>query len=189
VRAVVISAGAAELRLADVTAACADARRDCATLWRQRLDTALAATKPQLAELVDEVRRILDPAGHRYRIVLQSYPAPLTDRGRTGACPGRTRDAAWLRDHAVRQTALMYRRLAVGTSVHVLDLAPALTGRELCTAGSWVDRATLLPNAAGQAALGGCLAEYLAREDPVAECARGGDGRLHPRPVYELPAP
>jgi lysophospholipase L1-like esterase len=144
-----------------------------------------------------------------YAFVLASYAAPVTEHmlGVPAArgCPYSRPDAAWARTVAFPALSAALGQVAAEAGVRFLDLARATEGREACSrptvAQEWQRRLTVdphalvhggldaiglhlaqesfHPNAAGHAALGGCLAEFLAGPAPRAACAVGPDGVLH----------
>lgn len=162
VGAVVIAVGANDgPSFVDVVVRCAQAwvqrwappcSADLAEQWPQRV----AAMVPDVAGAVADVRTAMRGAGYPdggYDLVLQSYPAPLTERlapelQDLSGCPFRTEDLVWLRTVAVPQLAAALRGVAEGAGIRFLDLARAAQGHEACTSPAdpsmeWITRLSL----------------------------------------------
>lgn len=221
VEAVVVAIGANDdPHFADTMLRCVEAwaRRSgpsCSSVlapqWPQRLD----AMAPKVAAALVDVRSAMDAAGYTdgdYDLVLQSYPAPLTEdivprlRDLSG-CPFRTEDLAWIRTEAVPQLAAALRGVAQRSGARYLDLNQAAHGHEACSSPGapgreWINRLrvdfellrreetshralaeSFHPNAAGHARIAGCLQEFLLGGQREARCLIDEDGALHPRPI------
>jgi lysophospholipase L1-like esterase len=142
-----------------------------------------------------------------YHLVVQSYATPISPdtleslRNLNG-CPFRTEDLRWVQDTAVPMITDGVRRAAREADTRFLDLSRAGIGHEACShddaSQEWFsrlsvrwsdlqdeDRAThalqesFHPNAAGHAAFGRCLGEFLTTNDRAAACLPGGDGEVH----------
>lgn len=216
VGAVVMAVGANdEPDFADVVLRCAQAwvarwSRSCsaelAPQWPQRI----AAMVPEVTRAVTDVRAAMRGAGYRdadYDLVLQSYPAPLTERlapalQDLSGCPFRTEDLRWLRTSAVPQLSAALREVATRTGVRFLDLTRAVEGHEACTSPAdprdeWVTRLSLdfarlqddetglravqesfHLNATGHARIASCLSEFLQMAARESSCRPSTDGLL-----------
>jgi lysophospholipase L1-like esterase len=208
VGAVVIAVGANdEPSFVDVVLRCTQAwvqrwalpcSAELAEQWPQRV----AAMVPGVAAAVADVRTAMRDAGYSdesYSLILQSYPAPLTERLAPelqdfSGCPFRTEDLVWLRTVAVPQLAAALRGVADRAGVRFLDLAHAAEGHEACTsptdpANEWITRLSLdfarlreddtglravqesfHPNAAGHEQIAGCLSKFLLSGEKEATC-------------------
>lgn len=215
---VVIAVGANDgPSFADVVVRCAQAwvmrgalpcSADLAAQWPQRVDAMI----PDVAAAVADVRTAMRGAGYpdgSYDLVLQSYPAPLTERlapelQNLSGCPFRTEDLIWMRTVAVPQVAAALHGVAERAGVRFLDLAHAAQGHEACTSPAdprkeWITRLSLdfarlredstglravqesfHANATGHEQIAGCLSEFLRTDIGEATCQAGADGRLHP---------
>jgi lysophospholipase L1-like esterase len=218
VGAVVIAVGANDgPSFADVVVRCAQAwmqrsgppcSAELARQWPQRV----SAMVPGVAAAVADVRTAMRGAGYRddeYHLVLQSYPAPLSERlapelQDLSGCPFRTEDLVWLRTTAVPQLSDALRGVAERARARFIDLARAAEGHEACTSPGdptqeWITRLSLdfarlraedtelravqesfHPNAAGHERIAGCLSEFLRSTLRMAACQPGPDGLLHP---------
>ena len=216
VGAVVIAVGANDgPSFVDVVVRCAQAwvqrwappcSADLAEQWPQRV----AAMAPDVAAAVADVRTAMRAAGYpdgSYDLVLQSYPAPLTERlapelQDLSGCPFRTEDLVWLRTVAVPQLAAALRGVADRAGARFLDLTRAAEGHEACTSpadpgNEWITRLSLdfarlrddgtglravqesfHPNAAGHKRIADCLSRFLLSSENEAAC-RPGDNFLY----------
>lgn len=223
VGAVVIAVGANDgPAFADVVMRCAQAwvkrwappcSADLAPQWPSRV----AAMAPEVSAAVSDVRTSMRGAGYRdgdYDLVLQSYPAPLTERlapelQDLSGCPFRTQDLRWLRTIAVPQLSAALREVAARTGIKFLDLTGAAEGHEACTSpadpgNEWITRLSLdfarlrnddtglqavqesfHPNALGHQRIAGCLSEFLQMDVRESSCQPNQDGQLH---TVRLPA-
>ncbi|MGH4023870.1 MAG: GDSL-type esterase/lipase family protein [Pseudonocardiaceae bacterium] len=223
VGAVVIAVGANDgPSFADVVMRCAQAwvkrwappcSADLAVQWPARV----AAMVPDVTAAVVDVRTAMRGAGYRdgaYDLVLQSYPAPLTERlapelQDLSGCPFRTQDLIWLRTVAVPQLSGALRGVADRTGARFLDLTRAAEGHEACTSpadpgNEWVTRLSLdfarlrnddtglqavqesfHPNALGHDRIAGCLSEFLQTDERESACQPNPVGRLQ---TVRLPA-
>lgn len=217
VSAVVMAVGANDgPSFADVVLRCAQAwvkkgALPCsvglAAQWQQRVE----AMVPSVATAVADVRTAMRGAGYPdngYDLVLQSYPAPLTERlapelQDLSGCPFRTEDLRWLRTVAVPQVSAALHDVAERAGVRFIDLTHAAEGHEACTSSAdpgkeWITRLSLdfarlreddtglravqesfHANAAGHDHIAGCLSEFLRTPVRAASCREGTDGRLH----------
>lgn len=216
--AVVIAIGANDgPSFADVVLRCAQAwvqrwgppcSAELARLWPQRLRDMV----PDVTVAVADVRTAMRGAGYRddeYDLVLQSYPAPLSERlapelQDLSGCPFRTEDLVWLRTVAVPQLSAALRGVADQAGTRFLDLAHAVAGHEACTSPTdptkeWITRLSLdfdrlgaddtglravqesfHPNAAGHAHIAGCLSAFLRSALREASCRPGPGGVPYP---------
>lgn len=144
-----------------------------------------------------------------YQLVLQSYAAPIGPNASgnllsLAGCPFRPVDLRWVRTTAVHALDNGLRQAANAAGTRFLDLAGAGVGHEACSGGNnpsseWFTRLTVAwqditndqrvghalqqsfhPNAAGAAAFGNCLGEFLTTTDRAAACLAGANGVLHP---------
>lgn len=145
-----------------------------------------------------------------YDLVVHSYAAPLSERlapelQDLSGCPFRTGDLRWLRTEAVPALSAALRGAAARAGARFVDLSRAAEGHEACTwprdpGREWISRLTLdfellqedttalravqesfHPNAAGHAAIAGCLSEFLRSPRPEAQCLTDRDGELRPK--------
>lgn len=222
VDAVVIAVGANDgPSFADVVLRCAQAwvvrwappcSAELASQWPQRI----AAMVPDVAAAVADVRIAMRGAGYSdgdYDLVLQSYPAPLTEQlapelQDLSGCPFRTQDLVWLRTTAVPQLSAALRGVAERAGARFIDLARAVEGHEACTSPvdpsqEWITRLSLdfarlrdddtglravqesfHPNALGHKRIAGCVSEFLRTDVREATCRVGQDNQLHPVTTY-----
>lgn len=182
---------------------CAEATKDD---WPRRVD---AMVPKVLAAIEDirEVMHEAGYQPTDYQLVLQSYAAPigpdaLASLRNLNGCPFREDDLRWVRETAVPLMTEGVRRVARESGVRFLDLSRAAVGREACSrddpAEEWFSRLSVRwadlrdearsthalqesfhPNAAGHAAFGRCLGEFLATTDRAAACLPGATGDLH----------
>lgn len=146
-----------------------------------------------------------------YQLVLQSYATPVAtdvvpNLQNLNGCPFRTDDLRWISTTAITTLSAGLKQAAVQSGARFLDLAQAGAHHEACSGGAnpaseWFTRLTLHlddlgqadraqhalqesfhPNAAGHAAIAGCLTEFLATREGDAACLAGPDGKLHARP-------
>ncbi|GAA3569699.1 GDSL-type esterase/lipase family protein [Amycolatopsis ultiminotia] len=146
-----------------------------------------------------------------YQLVLQSYATPVgpgipADLQSLNGCPFRTDDLKWISTTGIATLSAGIRQAAVQSGARFLDLARAGEQHEACSGGAdqaaeWFTRLTLHltdltqvdraqhavqesfhPNAAGHAAIAGCLSEFFATRDGSASCRGGQDGNLHAIP-------
>lgn len=216
VGAVVMAVGANdEPAFADVVLRCAQAwvarwSRSCSAELGPQWPRRIAAMVPDVTQAVTDVRVAMRGAGYRdgdYQLVLQSYPAVLTERLAPGlqdlsGCPFRTEDLSWLRTTAVPQLSAALREVATRTGVRFLDLTRAVEGHEACTSPAdprqeWVTRLSLdfarlrddetglravqesfHLNATGHAQVASCLSEFLQGDVRESACQPSSYGQL-----------
>lgn len=149
-----------------------------------------------------------------YSLIVQSYASPVGPdvrpelQGLSG-CPFLTDDLAWIRDTGVPQLSAGLRDVARRADARFLDLSRAGFGHEACTGnprtadGEWFTRLTVdweglkderraphalqesfHANAAGHAALGGCLNEFMAGDEATAVCLPDERGNLRAVPEH-----
>lgn len=213
---VVIAVGANDgPSFADVVMRCAQAwvkrwappcSADLATQWPRRV----AAMVPDVTAAVADVRTAMRGAGYRdrdYDLVLQSYPAPLTERlapelQDLSGCPFRTPDLVWLRTSAAPQLSAALRGVAARAGARFLDLTRAAEGHEACTSpgdpgNEWITRLSLdfarlrnddtglqavqesfHPNARGHERIAECLSQFLRTAERESSCRPNPSGRL-----------
>ncbi|QCX76905.1 Chitodextrinase precursor [Streptomyces sp. YIM 121038] len=119
----------------------------CAKKAGEQIRRDLERVRKNVVRSVDAIRATMSKAGQppgSYRLVLQSYPAPLpasadmkygeenNDRYNKGGCPFYDADADWTRDYAITAISTMLRGAADESGVSFLDLRDALAGHELC---------------------------------------------------------
>ncbi len=175
--------------------------------WQRRID----AMVPKVVKVLQDIRKVMSSAGYSdtdYRLVLQSYAAPVTPNIVSGlqdlsGCPFRTEDLQWITGTAVPALTVGLWKAATEANTRFLDLSKAGQGREACSrdnpdeewfrrlAVEWTDlraqeRAThalqesFHPNATGYAEFGRCFGEFI--NIPVIRegaCLVGRDGNLH----------
>ncbi|RJQ87717.1 GDSL-type esterase/lipase family protein [Amycolatopsis panacis] len=146
-----------------------------------------------------------------YQLVLQSYAAPVgpgipADLQSLNGCPFRTDDLDWIAGPGISTLSTGLRQVATQSGARFLDLAQAGKQHEACSGGAdqakeWFTRLTLHlddlthldrathalqesfhPNAAGHAAIAGCLSEFLATRDAAAACVDGPGDTLNAKP-------
>jgi lysophospholipase L1-like esterase len=222
VRLVVLTVGINDLGYGELAKSCVLAylhlAPPCRQVWAPRIAAKLPAVQAGVARDVADIRTVLRDAGYAdgdYSFVLQSYASPMTGDIRYGltrvlhGCPLRDEDGEWARNQLVPQLGAMYARVAAAQGVRLLDLAPALRGREACARGitsgqEWANGISLQlgralranwpkygvsvvasahPNAAGQAQFARCLTAFAATTARAARCVRGPDGNLTPVPT------
>ncbi|GEL21367.1 hypothetical protein PSU4_03210 [Pseudonocardia sulfidoxydans NBRC 16205] len=177
-----------------------------AATWPARL----AATVPKVEATVADIRSAMRDAGYAddgYVLVLLSYASPVTERmGRfhsTRGCPYHRADAGWARTVALPELSAALAGVAARAGARFLDLSRATEGREACSrddpSAEWQRRLTVAPealrhggpgmamvqesfhpNAAGHAAIGGCLRQFVRSGAPSAACLPTADGPLQP---------
>ncbi|MGH4012463.1 MAG: hypothetical protein ACRDSL_00695 [Pseudonocardiaceae bacterium] len=129
----------------------------------------IAAMVPDVAAAVADVRTAMRGAGYPdgdYELVLQSYPAPLTERlapelQDLSGCPFRTEDLAareWI------------TRLSV-------DFARLRDNDD--DTGLWAVQESFHPNATGHEQIAGCVSEFLQMYAQASSCQPNTDGLLH----------
>ncbi|MGH3382577.1 MAG: GDSL-type esterase/lipase family protein [Actinoallomurus sp.] len=150
VKLVVLSIGGNDLGFSDVIEDCVKgflAYRHCHATEQPLIKTRLTQTAPKIEKAVDEIRAVMNAAGHptgSYRFVLQSYPSPIprgaenaypeTYAGRAGqgGCPVYNDDSTWARDTLVSEISLMLHQVASRRGLDFLDLRNLFQGREVC---------------------------------------------------------
>jgi hypothetical protein len=146
-----------------------------------------------------------------YQLVLQSYATPvgpnvIAPLRNLSGCPLRVDDLQWVQNQAVPVLTSGLRAAARQTGARFLDLSAAGVGHEACSgtdekrewfrrlAVQWQDlqsderashalQESFHPNAAGHAAVGRCLREFLGGTQQAAACRAGKDGNLHAAPA------
>ncbi|RJQ75146.1 hypothetical protein D5S17_21420 [Pseudonocardiaceae bacterium YIM PH 21723] len=158
VRLITVSMGGNDLGFSDVVASCASnylnpvPSEHCNTKQWAALQQGLATTRPKvtatLGKVIDTMTRLGYDRDH-YRLVLQSYPAPMPagpgfrEKGETyqrysrDGCPFYNDDATWAHDTVIPAIADMLHTAAQSVGADFLDLRDAFAGHELCatTAG------------------------------------------------------
>lgn len=146
VKLVVLSIGGNDLGFSDIIQSCYlrwQVRLTCTGAQEPKFLAGLAATRPKVTAALDSIRRSMSAAGYQtgdYRLVLQSYPSPLThpsqSRAWTGSlsqgCPFMSSDTAWVRNEVVPAIAAMLRSAAENAGAEFLDLQNAFQGHEVC---------------------------------------------------------
>lgn len=221
---VVIAVGANDgPSFADVVLRCAQAwvqrwAPPCSAGLAAQWPLRVAAMVPGVTAAVADVRTAMRGAGYRdrdYQLVLQSYPAPLTERlapqlQDLSGCPFRTQDLSWLRTSAAPQLSAALRGVADRAGARFLDLTRAAEGHEACTSpgdpgNEWITRLSLdfarlrnddtglqavqesfHPNALGHERIAECLSEFLRTDEQESSCRPNPSGRLQ---TVRLPAP
>ncbi len=117
----------------------------CAQAQQRNVDGRLPAALEGVRGVLADVRSVLDAHGDAgARIILQSYPKPVTDsaanryrqtgwnRTFTGGCPFWDVDLDWATGTLVPSITEGLRSVAADTGVEFLDLTDALRGHEPC---------------------------------------------------------
>ncbi|MFC0601063.1 glycosyl hydrolase family 18 protein [Streptomyces palmae] len=148
---IALSIGGNDLAFSSIVKGCAGAFITDAGICGKEAGPAMQRRLGQVRENVirsiDAIRATMTAAGQRpgsYRLVLQSYPAPLPastdmkygeenyDRYKVGGCPFYDGDADWTREFAIENISAMLRGAAEESGVSFLDLRDAFAGHELC---------------------------------------------------------
>ncbi|MBN9108125.1 MAG: hypothetical protein J0I34_05025 [Pseudonocardia sp.] len=184
--------------------------RDAAVAaWPARLAATVPKVEAAVAD-VRATMRDAGYADDTYALVLLSYASPVTERmGRfhsTRGCPYHRADAEWARTVALPELSGALAGVAARTGARFLDLSRATEGREACSrddpSAEWQRRLTVAPealrhgrfgglgvpmvqesfhpDAAGHAAIGGCLGEFVRSGASSAACLPTADGPLQP---------
>jgi len=177
--------------------------RHCRGRAQAEIAAALPAMRHGLARALRGIRTTMSSAGDSrsgYRLLVMGYSSPFPAGGsirypesgwsrlREGGCPVWNADADWALRRAVPEIDAAMRTAARAAGAEYLDLQHALDGHRLCdrrAAEDWVRplrfapwslRESLHPNAAGQRAIGACLALHYARPpgDYACRATRGG---------------
>lgn len=178
--------------------------------WQARVDAMVPKVVNAVAD-VKKVLAQAGYVPADYQLVLQSYAAPIgpdvpEDLRNLNGCPFQVEDLRWISQTGIGMLSAGLKRAAQQTDARFLDLAKSSVKHEACSgganpAGEWFTRLTLQlqdltqserashalqesfhPNAAGHAAVAGCLSEFLAARDGNATCLAGADGKLHATP-------
>ncbi|GAY10741.1 GDSL-type esterase/lipase family protein [Pseudonocardia sp. N23] len=177
--------------------------------WPARLAATVPKVEAAVAD-VRSVLRDAGYSDDGYVLVLLSYASPVTERmGRLhGArgCPYHRADAGWARTVALPDLSAALAGVAARSGARFLDLSRATEGREACSRDDpsveWQRRLTVEPgalrhghlgalgmplvqesfhpNAAGHAAIGRCLGEFVRSGAAAASCLPTADGTLSP---------
>jgi lysophospholipase L1-like esterase len=154
VKLVVLSIGGNDLGFSDILTQCAKDflkppgfAAPCNPDEEKVIRAALTATGPKVRRALASVRAAMTSAGYRdsdYRLVLQSYPAPVPVGGKyrydesytresTGGCPLFNADSTWAHSSVIPRIATMLRDAAKAENAEFLDLQGAYAGHELCS--------------------------------------------------------
>ncbi|MGH3632436.1 MAG: GDSL-type esterase/lipase family protein, partial [Sciscionella sp.] len=174
--------------------------------WRARIRAMQPKVVAALTDIRTAMRNAGYADGD-YTLVLQSYAAPIAPDMRENlrnlsGCPFQRTDLRWVHDDGVTQLSRGLRSAATRAGARFLDLSAAGDGHEACTGGNsasgeWFTRLTVNwlalnnarlaghalqssfhPNAAGYAAFGHCMSEFLAQRSSSARCVAGADASL-----------
>ena len=120
----------------------------CAENQQRNITDALPAALDGVATAINDIHDTLERTGNSdYRLILQSYPAPLPhgddfryretgfDR-LTRGCPFWDSDADWSNDWLIPTLNTALAEVAAENNVEFLDLTNALAGREACAVGA-----------------------------------------------------
>jgi hypothetical protein len=152
VKLVVLMIGGNDLGFGNIVGACVSAylagTAPCSSL-QPTIQAGLPAMAAAVSATVDDVRATMKDAGYRsgdYRLVLESYPAPMpspaTDRyhgtapdarATVGGCPFLDVDAAWSHSVFSPELTSTLAGVAHNRKVQFLDLTDAFRGHELCS--------------------------------------------------------
>ena len=178
--------------------------------WKSKVDAMVPKVANAVAD-VKKVLAQAGYVPADYQLVLQSYAAPIgpdvpEDLRNLNGCPFRVEDLRWISQTGIGMLSTGLKQAAQQTGARFLDLAKAGAKHEACSGGAnpsaeWFTRLTLQlqdltqverashalqesfhPNAAGHAAVAGCVTEFLAQGDGNATCLAGADGKLHAQP-------
>ncbi|MDT8912722.1 GDSL-type esterase/lipase family protein [Amycolatopsis sp. PS_44_ISF1] len=178
--------------------------------WKSKVDAMVPKVVNAVGD-VKKVLALAGYVPADYQLVLQSYAAPVgpgipAALQSLDGCPFRSDDLSWIAGTGITTLSAGLKQAAVQSGARFLDLARAGAGHEACSGGSnpaqeWFTRLTLHlsdlgqtdraqhalqesfhPNAAGHAAIAGCLTEFLAVRTGNAACLSTPDGRLHAAP-------
>ena len=153
---VVLSIGGNDLGFGSILNACVGAYLSASTPCSTTLAPAVAAGLPTVAAAVEatlaDIRSTMTEAGYHswdYRLVLQSYPAPLPAAGENrysgtapdaragvGGCPLQDVDSAWTRSTLVPAMSAALAGAAATAGAQFLDLGDAFHGHELCASAA-----------------------------------------------------
>ncbi|MFI2610945.1 hypothetical protein [Kitasatospora sp. NPDC018619] len=161
VRLVALSIGGNDLDFSGVVTACASAfmlgRAHCAPGMKDEFAARLPAVEDKVVATLNAVHTTMGNQGYDrkgYRLVSQSYPAPLArgntatdtrqfrypgegyERQNDGGCPFYNEDATWARDTVIPSIATMLKSAARRADAFSLDLQDAINGHELCRYGT-----------------------------------------------------
>ncbi|WP_412542161.1 SGNH/GDSL hydrolase family protein [Longispora sp. K20-0274] len=148
IKLVLITVGANDVGFTEIVTDCAVgyalSTASCKDEWTPKVAERLTALRPRLDSVLAQVRGALADAGQPdARIVLQSYPSPLTVHNRWDSrfsrvihgCPFHDDDAAWGRGTFVPLLAATMRAAAQDAAVDFLDLTSAMDDKEVCSPG------------------------------------------------------
>ncbi|MFD5094564.1 hypothetical protein ACFWMR_28455 [Amycolatopsis thailandensis] len=173
VKLITVSVGGNDLGFSDIVTTCATNYLNPATSARcnktqqEKLDKGLRETQPKIHATLQKIIDTMADLGYQrdsYRLVLQSYPAPMPvgsrfrekeenyQRYTRDGCPFYNDDATWAHDKVIPAIGGMLRGAASSVGADFLDLRDAFDGHELCA-----DRAS-------QAAAGNSAANPLPAE-------------------------
>ncbi|GAB6899722.1 GDSL-type esterase/lipase family protein [Kineosporia succinea] len=156
VKLVVLSIGGNDLSFPEVAFRCIRAytlRDDpCRTEQQRLLDVRLPAMGAAVGAVLDDVHATLAGSGYArgdYRLILQSYPAPLPSASEDkydghwrafkwtgGRCPFTDPDLTWTAKELTPTITSTLRRTAQRHGATFLDLSNAFDGHELCADGT-----------------------------------------------------
>jgi lysophospholipase L1-like esterase len=157
VLAIVLSIGGNDAHFASIVDACARAfivkTGPCNPGQQANLDRDLPLVRAGVGQAIDGVRATMTAAGYRdrsYRVILQSYPAPISlaadtrhpesdpDAARflVAGCPFYDADLDWGHTGLPGQLAETLRAVAAERGVQFLDVREAFRGHELCHAAA-----------------------------------------------------
>lgn len=152
VELVVLSIGGNDLGFSDIVIDCVlrysfstrFAPNTCAGPQQDNVTAALPNAMAGVATALDDIHRTLAAAGDTdYRLVLQSYPAPLPEGDDfrysengfsrlTRGCPFWDSDADWTNQWLIPTLTSELEAVAAANNADFLDLSNALSGREAC---------------------------------------------------------
>lgn len=162
--------------------------------WQARVDGMV----PKVASTVTDLKKVMRDAGYQddaYKLVLMSYPSPITPDmadnpefpGKLpGGCLGYDSDAAWGRNVAVPAFERGVRRAAQLSGAYYLDNSRLFHGHEVCSETTWARgffydgsfppdensvRQSYHPNAAGHGAFASCFTQFYNSGLREASCA------------------
>ncbi|MFF7242159.1 GDSL-type esterase/lipase family protein [Streptomyces collinus] len=151
VKLIALSIGGNDLGFSNIISDCVESyiagSPSCAAKQQTVVNAKMPNAFSNVRKTIDEIRAVMTQDGYKtsdYKIILQSYPAPLprssenryseSGSSRVNAgCPMYNVDLDWARNKLVPQIASGLRAVASQKGVTFLDLSDAFQGREACS--------------------------------------------------------
>ncbi|WP_433869282.1 GDSL-type esterase/lipase family protein [Saccharopolyspora sp. CA-218241] len=189
---------------------CSEQMRGQWTERLERMQPKVAAALADIRAAMDDAGYL----PQSYSLVVQSYASPVgpdihPELQNLSGCPFLTKDLRWIQQTGVPQLSEALHEVARGAGARFLDLSRSAAGHHACSGdpqtaeGEWFTRLTVdweslqderraghamqesyHANAAGHAALGDCLSEFLRNEEQHAVCLDDGQGGLEAVPGH-----